>query len=173
MTEEQIKEQLSKAFVTALAADAGFILRDFGGIDYGIDGKFCDVIITEDENGKKRYSENGFGIDFQLKASTNIKTKNGLLIYDLESKNYNDLVKTNIGTPRILIVYSMPEDRNEWLKIDRNQTILKKCAWWCSLRGQEPTTNKRKKRIEIPENNILTTKELQRLINLVKEGENL
>lgn len=172
MTEQHIKEQLSRAFVKAIAANAGFILREFD-VDYGLDGKFSDVDFEEDVSGHKRYCENGFGIDFQLKATTNITPKDGYLTYDLEAKNYNDLVKVNVGTPRILIVYSMPKGRDEWLKISTESVILKKCAWWCSLKGQPPTTNDQKKRIRIPDNHLLTTQELSRLISCVEGGVEL
>lgn len=172
MTEQHIKEQLSRAFVRAISANAGFILRKYE-VDYGLDGKFSDVVYEEDCTGHKRYSENGFGIDFQLKATTNIVPKDGYLIYDLEAKNYNDLVKTCVGTPRILIVYSMPKDRNQWLEISQQAIILKKCAWWCSLKGLPSTKNNIKKRIKIPDSQLLTTQELSRLINLVKGGAEL
>lgn len=120
-----------------------------------------------------RFSENGFGIDVQIKATTNIKSKNGKLIYDLEVKNYRDLIKTDVGTPRILIVYSMPKEKEEWVAVTTEQTILKKCAWWCSLKGNPKTNNKKKIRIEIPDNQLLTSSELLRLIEQVKVGASL
>ena len=52
----------------------------------------------------------------QLKATTNIVPKNGKIYYDLEVKNYNDLIRENIGTQRILILYAMPKDRDLWLE---------------------------------------------------------
>ena len=103
VTEAHIKEQISSAYAKAIAAQAGVIFREYSSIDYGFDGKFSEVFYDEEN---KRYSESGFGIDVQIKATTNITSENGKLIYDLEVKNYRDLIKTNVGTPRILIVYS-------------------------------------------------------------------
>ena len=80
MTEEHIKEQLSRAYVKAIAANAGLILREYDQ-DYGLDGKFSDIYFDKNSLGKLRYCENGFGIDFQLKATTNIVAKNGYLIW--------------------------------------------------------------------------------------------
>ena len=91
----------------------------------------------------------------------------------MEAKNYNDLVRTDIGTPRILIVYSMPKDQEEWINTSKEFMILKKCAWWLSLKGLAPTENRSKKRIKIPENNLLTSQELLKLINRVKGGAEL
>jgi hypothetical protein len=172
MTEQHIKEQLSRAFVKAIAADAGFILREYE-LDYGLDGKFSEVEYNIYDEGHKRFCETGFGIDFQLKATTDIEHKNEHIIYDLEAKNYNDLVKTNVGTPRILILYLMPKERNEWLKVNSSSTTMQKCAWWCSLKGGLPTSNSQSKRIKIPDGNLLTPAELCKLISRVKEGVDL
>jgi len=168
MTEQHIKEQISKAYTKVVAAKAGIIYRDFGEMDYGMDGSFSDV---EYSNG--RYSESGFGIQFQLKATAHITPKDGRLIYDLEVKNYNDLIKNDVGMPRILILYVMPKDKSEWLIINSEYTILKKCAWWYSLKGSKITKNKNRVRIYIPDNQILTVQELKRLMNCVKEGAEL
>ena len=169
MTEQLMMEQMSKAFAKAVAAHAGLIMREYT-IDYGIDGRFSDVRYDQKRN---RYSENGFGIDFQIKATTNLIINSGRIVYDLEVKNYLDLIETDIGTPRILIVYSMPKEREQWITVTENETVLKKCAWWCTLKGHEDTDNKSKIRIEIPEKQLLTTNELQRLIQCVREGAEL
>jgi len=169
MTEQHIKEQISLAYVKAIAARSGIVLREHE-LDYGLDGRFSDV---EYDIERKRFSENGFGIDFQIKATTNIVPKGNKLLYDLEVKNYRDLIRTNIGTPRILIVYSMPKQSNEWIAVSNEETVLKRCAWWCSLKGQEDTKNETKKRIELPVSQRFTYDELRRLIECVKEGADL
>ena len=170
MTDEHIKEQLSKAYANVIAANAGIIYRDYANQDYGFDGRFSDVDVNY-VNHHGRYSENGYGIDFQLKATTNVLTKNGMIYYDLEVKNYCDLIRTDIGSPRILILYVMPKDREKWLELCPDGTTMRKCAWWCSLRGWAKTNNKDKIRIEIPEKQLLTSEELKRLIDLVKGGD--
>ena len=62
LTENHIKEGLSRAYILAVAHRAGFncSLREF---DYGIDGTFHDIKIV---NG--RHVESGYRIDFQAKA---------------------------------------------------------------------------------------------------------
>ena len=169
MTEPDIKEQISTAFVQALASDAGKICI-FSGKDYGLDGRFKDI---DYDAYRRRYSENGFGIDFQVKASINVKAKGGFIIYDLEVKNYLDLINAKVGTPRILILYDMPRDRNEWVSIDTNSIVLKKCAWWCSLKGLPQVNNHSKIRIKIPDNQLLTSAALNCLMDKVKKGVGL
>ncbi|KNZ40469.1 DUF4365 domain-containing protein [Acetobacterium bakii] len=164
--EAHIKECLSVAYVQAIAADAGVTCESTRN-DYGIDGSFNSVIYIKK---RKQYVSDGFSIDFQLKATVNLKPKDGKLIYDLAVKNYSDLIMEKVGKPRILIVYSLPDERNQWVNVCCESTVLKKCGWWCSLKGLPETDNKQSKRIEIPEENILTAEVLNQLIERVKEG---
>jgi hypothetical protein len=169
LPETKIEENLSFAYISAIAADAGIIVRDYSNADYGMDGKFAEVA-NEDGNSCR---ETGFGIEFQLKASTNVTHRDGSIYYELKVKNYKDLIKTNIGMARILIVYSLPNDRSQWLSADANQLVLRECAWWVSLKGKPVTENTAKKTISIPETQRLDSAELIRLIDLIKVGDEL
>lgn len=168
LTEEHIKEGLSKAYVSAVANKAGMNCEINGRqFDYGIDGTFSDVRILP--NGRR--SESGFKIDFQLKSTVNIRVEDSEVIYSLNAKNYNDLVETAVGTPRILIVLALPQESDDWLSINEERLLLKKCAWWCSLRGKERTNNTASVNIHIPRDQILTVNEITRIMELVKAGE--
>jgi len=114
MTEEHIKDRLSLSYARAVAARAGYLCT-VDELDFGTDGTFKEIgsyNIT-----RKRYNNTGLCIDFQLKASENIKFEEKCLVYDLESDNYNDLVRVDIGTPRILLLYALPCERDEWLAL--------------------------------------------------------
>jgi hypothetical protein len=168
--DSHIKEGLSKSYIMAVAHMAGYSY-EIPHQDYGIDGTIREVQFRQLPDGKKRYHDTGFNIDFQLKASENFIVENGIIKYDLEAKNYNDLVDTEVGTQRILILFTLPKDRNEWLNINRENTVLKNCAWWCSLIGKPPTNNRSTVRITIPTKQLLTVEELQRIMGKVKRGE--
>lgn len=167
ITVQHQKEALSQAYVRAVIAKAGF---NFGktDFDYGIDGTIKDVI-----NRNGRYVDSCFGINFQLKSSCDVTFENGLVIYDLESKNYNDLVAESSMLPNILILLALPLNSDEWLEVTAEQLVMKKCAWWCSLEGQEPTTNQATKRIAIPDCQIFSPAALVALMEKVKGGEKL
>jgi len=167
--ETHIKEELSKSYANAVSAAAG-INCTFHDRDYGQDGIFEDVAYYPD---RKAYRQTGFGIDFQLKATVNATSKNGFYIYDLEMKNYLDLIDEKVGKPRILVLYILPKEKDEWIKITTSEAVLKKCAYWCSLRGWPHVNNKEKVRIQIPESQLFTPEELKRLMEKVKEGKTL
>ncbi|QOS81003.1 DUF4365 domain-containing protein [Paenibacillus sp. JNUCC31] len=167
MIESHIKEGLSRAYAIAVAHRAGmnFSRPDF---DYGFDGIFRDI---QKING--RYCDSGYNIDIQLKTTINIVQEDNYIKYDLKAKNYNDLVSEEVGTPRMLVLFVLPKDQNEWLTISERGTILKNCAWWCSLKGMQPTSNADTVRVSIHKNQVLTEVSLRELMNKTKMGEDL
>ncbi len=167
LTEQHIKEGLSKSYVKAVANRAGFNCSEFQ-YDYGMDGTIEGVQYREN-----RMVMDGFKLDYQLKSTTNVEFKDGYIIYDLESKNYNDLINSNVGTPRILILFILCTDQSKWLTINCDNTIFQKCAWWISLKNEEMTLNKTKKTIKIPNSQIFDVENLVKLMYKVKNGEEL
>ena len=169
MTEAHTKELISKAYVNALAACVSMSIAT-SSLDYGLDGTFKDI---EYDPQTKEYGETGFGIDFQLKSTVNALPKNGVIKYSLEVKNYRKLIKTHVGTPRILIVYSMPRENDLWITVNPEETLLRKCAWWCSLKGYPEVNNKERVVVDIPLSQQLTPEVLLSLMKKVKEGAEL
>lgn len=166
MTEQHIKEDLSLAYVQAICAKAGMSLN-IRSRDYGIDGTIYDIYYSKHLN---TYRESGFALDFQLKSTVTAIINDDEVIYDLEVKNYRDLIETNMGHSRILILYVLPRNEEEWITFSKEETILKGCAYWCSLKGKEDVANTKKIRIRISNKQRLTVDELKHLMELEKEG---
>ncbi len=169
MTEAHTKEQISRAYMGVLAACAGMTIST-ASQDYGIDETFKDV---EYDPIAKEYSETGYGLDYQLKATVNARVKNGVIKYSLEMKNYRKLIQTRVGTPRILVVYAMPKEADKWVVVEKDETTLQKCAWWCSLKGKPEVNNKERVTVSIPINQQLTPESLKEMMNKVKDGVEL
>lgn len=167
LPEADKKEALGQAYVRAVIAKAGFNFAK-SEKDFGLDGTIKDIAIT---NG--RYHENGFGIEFQLKSSSDVVFDNGEIVYDLESKNYNDLAGWEGTWPGILILFVMPTEEKEWISQTVNSLEIKRCAWWCSLEGQPLTDNTATKRIRIAEGNVFSPEALEALMQKVREGKRL
>jgi hypothetical protein len=141
-----------------------------GDLDYGMDGTFACVKIRQ-ENGKSRRVEDGYNLDFQLKASINVDFEEEAVKYNLEVKNYNDLIDEEIGTPRILILYMLPQDKKKWINVNFDGMLLKGPAWWCILNGEPASSNLHTKTIRIPRSQLLTIDSLTELMNKVRKGE--
>ena len=159
-TDQHIEESLSRAYVTAVAGMAGLSLSttDF---DYGVDGAVRDVLKN---NGRMFTSP--FSIDYQLKATINwtLDAASGVIIYDLEAKNYNDIASRGDDDPRLfLFLLCLPKDRSDWLNVGPDWLMLKKCCYWYTHAGRvSPNTST--VRIRIPQSNVLDTPTLRKLL---------
>lgn len=167
ITNQHKQEDLGQAYVRAVIAKAGFNLSS-DNHDYGYDGTVKDVV-----NRGGRYVNTGFGFDYQLKSSSNVTFNGDHLVYDLESKNYNDLTDEEGLFPKVLILFVLPKDEAEWLTVTSDEMILKRCAWWCSLKGLPQTGNNSTKRISIPINQIFTPSAAIEIMEKVKGGKEL
>lgn len=64
----------------------------------------------------------------------------------------------------------MPREKDMWLTVNNEETLLRKCAWWCSLKGYPEVENKERVVIDIPLDQQLTPEVLVQLMQRVKEG---
>lgn len=140
------------AHIGAIAGDAGVNLAGVRPHDYGVDGTFRPVALR----GKRRV-ESGFGLDFQAKATTVWRHDGEHVVYDLESKTFNDLVSRAPDLPRcLLILLCLPKDRIEWLSAAEQQVTLRNCCYWSFLAGTPTGREDSTVRIWIPRAQVLT-----------------
>ena len=161
------KEALGQAYVRAVVAKAGFNIAK-SEKDYGLDGTIKDVV-----NRNGRYHENGIAIEYQLKSSSNVSFEGDYIVYDLESKNYNDLALWEGTSPGILILFVMPSDESDWVTFDEERLEIRHCAWWCSLEGEPPTENAARRRIKISKANVFSPEALEAMMTTVRGGNRL
>lgn len=159
MTENDIKESLSRAFISMIVNQCGYKMVDVTQ-DYGTDALISEVIYRMQPNGKKRYFDSGKQIQCQFKATNEKKVNrnNGVLTYALENKTYNDLIfRKNTQRPLILFLYILPEDRKEWIKCNADYLIAKRHVYWYDIpKGLALLKNENsRKTIEIPEKNLV------------------
>ncbi len=160
-------ELLSKAYVRAVVAQAGFSCDDVHS-DFGI-----DLTVRNIAQRDGRFVDLGPLVDLQLKSTTfaGIRVTNKQIHYDLSVKNYNDLRMENINRqPRLLVLFVMPDGEEEWLTQTEEATTLRHCAYYVSLVGAPATQNERTVSVAIPENNLFNAKLLD---DLAAKGERL
>ena len=172
LTTNHRKEALSRSLVQAVAGRCGMICshRDF---DYGIDVTVHDVGSFPKPDGGNRYVESGFNIDIQAKCTSGATIEDDEVVYSLEVKNYHDLRATDVGTPRILVLMLVPDDDTQWLNLSEDQLIMRRCAYWLSLKGAVDITNTANIQIRIPRTNLFTADMLNDLMQKRKQGQDL
>ena len=55
----------------------------------------------------------------------------------------------------------------------RTELVLRRCAYWLSLRGGPATTNETEKRVHLPRENLVTQESLKQLLVRVSREEEL
>lgn len=164
-----IEENLSIAYVETICSMAGYEIavhrRDWG----------IDLILSEVSKVGDNIISTGIYLDIQLKACINTRDNGTIISYDLKNKARNKLIcQTNVGAPRIIIVLCLPETKEEWIDQGVDYLMLKKCAYWSYLGGQEEVPNNDSTRVlHIPKTNIFSVENIKRIMDKVKEGGDL
>lgn len=162
------KEEFSYAYIHAIASVAGYA---FSTKSRRMDSAGVDVTIeTPSEIGEVLFPK----IEAQVKctASLSMVSESGFS-FPLPVRNYNRLRHLNSLVPLILIVVVVPSDLPRWLEINEEQTLLRKCAYWVSLKGKEPTDNTTTVSVYLPRSNLLTPQSLSELMKKVAQREDL
>ncbi len=153
-----IEEELSLAYVGAVAARAGYTTA--------VSNKDRDGVDIEIQAGGKMSPALGL----QLKATINLgNPSNGEFRYELNVTNYKKLIPP-VQTPRLLVVLALPRKKREWLTVSTEKLVLRRCAYWLNLHGRPETTNKDSITVSIPEKNVFDVETLRRLMDQSRRG---
>jgi hypothetical protein len=172
ITQQHTQEQISRAYVVAVAGVAGVNLANVREHDYGVDGTFRPIIITQNVKGETIRLENGFSVDFQIKSCVSSVQTPTHIKYDCEADAYNKLILQNSAqgaAPILLLVLSLPREQNKWLWITERALRVRNACYWFYLTGEQ-TTNRRKKRIDIPRTQLFTPTQLSDIIDRIQLG---
>lgn len=153
-------EALSRAYVSAIAAHAGYTVGNAQP-----DRDSVDIILNA--GGVMRPA-----IGVQLKATTTVSVVSGEFSFPLPVKNYNDL-RVPTQSPRILVVLALPGNDDEWLTHRIDKLIMKRCAYWKSLFGMPETNNIRTVSVNVDAAQIFDVAALVSLMQKSRNGESL
>jgi len=158
LTENDVKEELSYAYVHAVASLAQFSCENVRKDRDSIDMQICARGRLHPESTLMSPQ-----LGAQVKASVIEPVPDGSFDFRLTLKNYNDLRQRSM-IPRILIVFAMPADPGEWHALSEEALLLRKCAYWCSLLGAPDSQNDKYQVIQISRSNVLTARALRELM---------
>ena len=158
LTENDRKEALFLAYVQAVAAGAGYVVAK---MDFDRDG--IDVEI-------KAGGDMSPALGVQLKATSGLRVlRDGNFSFDLKTLNYNHLRRVT-QTPRILVVFKMPNDEKSWIDCSLEELRLRHCAYWRNFLGAPATNNEETVAISIENRNIFDIDCLKNLMQSSREG---
>ena len=160
------QEEFSYAYLYTIAAVAGYELRVKGR---ALDNSGIDISIEVPGQIGRLLSPK---FDAQVKCiSDSTIIREEAIYYPLAIHNYRRLIHPNPSSPQLLIVVFVPRDTTDWLSVSEDQSLIKKCAYWMSLKGATPTQNTETITIHIPRKNLLTPDTLQIIMQTIAEGE--
>jgi hypothetical protein len=167
MTDEHRMEQLSRAYTQAVAAVCG-CRWSVPTPDYGIDISLRQVVYR-----RKRWREEGLGLDLQLKSEAGAVVASDHIVHDRKADAYDLLRRTTRYSPAILVLFVLPANRAEWVGHSEERLELRGCAYWLSLRGVPASANTSSVRVRIPRANQFTPAALARIMEAVRQGRNI
>jgi len=157
-----IESELSYAYLHAVASKAGMSCKvdtrhaDNNGIDAQLTawGPF--------PNGGYL---NEIDLKIQLKATKTPPADDGThLSYFLRGvRQYDDLRAETVAIPRILVVLFLPEEPKRWLQHSVDELILRRCAYWESLRGAPSISTSSGTTVKMPKKQIFSPEGLAAL----------
>ena len=111
-------------------------------------------------------------VDVQLKATyTDLVEINGVISYPLDIKQYDKLRLEMVGSPRLLVLLRLPKDHADWLRVNAEALVARRCAYWVSLRGAEAITGQDSRAVYIPTANVLTPEALTEIMTRFSRQE--
>ncbi len=169
LTTQNIEAELSYAYLHAVAAAAGVACNvtdrhlDNAGVDATLHIVHDVPPLTD------------LTVHVQLKATAKpVNPIEGRLPYWLaDVRRYDKLRLPGSMPPRLLIVLFLPEDAQEWLTASAEELVLRRCAYWVSLRGAEESDNKSGVTVYLPESQALTPSALRDVLERLSRQEEL
>jgi hypothetical protein len=166
MTEQQIKEKLSKNYLELLIYNGGH-KQVKPEDDHGVDLYIMRVQRIERDGGIRYVDSTDFiGIQLKCTCVASIEEDDDYIKYDLEVKTYNDLVdrvRYNATVPLLLVLMVLPDEVERWVEVRENEIALAKCAYWYKPDSEDLYTgNSSRKRIYIPKSNKLSIDSIRR-----------
>ncbi len=153
------KQQFSLAYVRAVAATAGFAVARPETDDDSV-----DLTILAKLPKRPR-------IDLQVKCTAARGwLERDHIPFDLDPKNYGELREEDVAAPRVLVVVTVPSDCGSWLAPAEEETLLRYCGYWVSLRGLEERGNVSSVRVRVPRANILSPGALSDMMARISAG---
>jgi hypothetical protein len=151
-SENDIKERLSIAYVTAVAARAGCQITKLD-----VDKQSVDAMILPISGPLAQ-------VNLQLKATSQSLVVGSEVIYDLPIKNYDDL-RASATNPHYLVILRLSGAPEDWLDVSVDELLLRGTAYWGNLHGLPSSSNMTTQRIRLPNSQRLTVQIIESMIN--------
>jgi Domain of unknown function (DUF4365) len=170
LTENNIKAELSYAYLHAVAARASF------GCEYAgrhSDNAGIDAYLRIKERLAPDSVHTNFAVEVQLKSTSKLPVlEAGRYSYWLdEIERYDELRERSGPMPKLLAVLFLPENPAQWLEQSEDALIGRRCVYWVSLWDAPASTNKSGQTVYLPKANVLSVQGLREVARRLSRDE--
>ncbi|MBW2737120.1 MAG: DUF4365 domain-containing protein [Deltaproteobacteria bacterium] len=168
MTEKQRREELSRAYLHAVAAVCGFKVSSWSQDDDCLDM----TIGTEGVLGGGTLASPK--LDVQLKATSDQRRdQQEAVACNVTLDQYDKLVR-QAATPKILVALMLPQDSTEWVAHSAQELAMRRCAYYVVTTGMSAAnTDNNSITIHVPKSQPFSPDNLQTLMERLSCGEAL
>lgn len=135
-------QQLSFAYIKAVAAACDCAVE----LD-SVDRDSIDLSLKWKSNAGPIRSPR---LEVQAKATHRQCIGPASVAFRLKRKNYDELNAANYAVPRVLVVFVMPRNIEDWLSHTEDKLALRRCAYWVSLVGLPAIGPRQSAMVQIP-----------------------
>lgn len=164
ISKPNIESELSYAYLHAVASRVGAACHS-GTRHHDNSGIDAQLTSWGPFSATARLKE----VDVRIQLKATIATPpvaNGHISYFLAGvKRYDDLRCPTVAIPRILVVLFLATDEAEWLAHSPNELLMRRCAYWVSLRNAPATSNSSGTTVYIPEHQHFSPDGLRALLD--------
>jgi Domain of unknown function (DUF4365) len=171
LTDNDIKAELSYAYLHAVAARAGFGCEVAGRHS---DNAGVDAYVRVKERLAEDVIHTNFCFEVQLKATSKIPAVEAerFSYWFQDVARYDNLRERSAPMPKLLVVLYLPEDASQWLEHSEAALVARRCAYWVSLWDAPASTNQTGQTVYLPQANRLSVDGLRSVaLSLAREEE--
>lgn len=147
------KEQISRAYVHALASQGGYTVGD-----WNVDKDGVDVTLRD----------RGLMIDFQLKCTQSPRVTRGGYSFDLDVETYDKLRSTERSAPGHLVLVVVPPNLDLWVTQHSDSLVLACHGYWACLHGRDSAVSRATTAISLPEDQQLSVKSMHGMFDMAR-----
>lgn len=165
MTPEQRQEEISKAYLHAVAAKCGFAVANWTQ-DHGCLDATVGAATTVGTGHLVRPK-----VDIQLKATRQARVEKAEHVsWPLEIDHY-DRLRSEAQCPHLLVILLLPDDVEQSIEHTAEQLVLRRCAYWVNMTGMPPADGQKNKTVRLPKAQLFSPAALQVILEKVSRGE--
>ena len=166
---DKIQSNLSYSYLHAVVSRAGGACDSPGQT---ADGMGMDAVLNFVGQFSPKPTFRKISITVQLKSTRQtLRLINGRFSYAVKSEQYRKYTELS-PTEFLLVLFVLPDDPGEWLKLTPQELTLKKCCYWTSL-NEAPPWSGSDVTVHIPEKNLFNVEQLHQILAKLSIGERL